>query len=187
MTQDPPLFETERKPVIQRDLCAGEVKLHAHIERHTAQSRIIPGFVAKAMKHGDADAARAVPEAIVLMPNGKSTANGGGRSREGAGGGPLPGSSIQMCLRRGWFAAAPVGAVQRAPRPFRFCVASCGRTDSWVTASFSTGALSEKRCRVGSNRDRNRLWSVLRRKTCRFGGTSGLGIFGKRNMRSPVE
>ena len=75
MAQDRPLFETEREPVVQRDLCAGEVKLHAHIERHTAQSRIIPGFVTKAMKHDEADAVRVAPEAIVLMPEVKSTAN----------------------------------------------------------------------------------------------------------------
>src|SRR6185437_7347077 len=83
MAQDRALFEAERKPIVERDLGAGEIKLHAHIERHTAQSRIIPGFVAKAMKHGDADAARAVPEAIVLMPKGKSTANGGSGATAG--------------------------------------------------------------------------------------------------------
>src|ERR1041384_1695129 len=94
MTQNRALFEAERKPVVQGDLCAGEVELHAHIERHTAQSRIIPGFVAKAMKHGDADAARAVPEAIVLMPKGKSTANGGSGETAGKEG-------IQLSRRQG--------------------------------------------------------------------------------------
>jgi len=79
---------------------------------------------------------------------------------------------------------------QRVRRPLGFVPSSRARTFPGAEdsrAGAGAGPPSEKSCRVGKNRDKNRLCRVLRRKTCRFGGTSGLGIFGKRNMLSPIH
>jgi hypothetical protein len=69
-----------------------------------------------------------------------------------------------------------------------FWAPSRRRTFPWAEGPFwATGFPIEERYRVGRKRERNRPCRVLSRKMCRFGGTSGLRILGKRNIVSPIQ